>query len=237
MSAENEEICLLQAQITQLKSTIKQMKKDSAPAAEVSAEGAKLDTLRAKLDSLLVSEQPEKVNRKAFDELILRKMYIVPAFEIHNGPAGLFDYGPPAAALKNNMLAYWRRHFCLEENMLEMECTNLTPSAVLEASGHVERFTDFMVRDELTGDCFRADKLLEDAVDTFLAANPMLSVEEREVHLRIQVRTPASLLRPRATRACFPLLPVVYSLLTDMPRDKRTPTRRTSCTVCCSNTM
>jgi len=29
------------------------------------------------------------------------------------------------------------------------------------ASGHVDRFTDFMVRDTQTGDCFRADHLIE----------------------------------------------------------------------------
>eukprot|EP00951_Prasinocladus_malaysianus_P011440 scaffold84453_cov20-Prasinocladus_malaysianus.AAC.1 len=33
--------------------------------------------------------------------------------------------------------------------------------AVLKASGHVERFTDFMVTDLKTGDCHRADHLLE----------------------------------------------------------------------------
>ena len=51
--------------------------------------------------------------------------------------------------------------------MLEMECTNLTPSVVLEKSGHVERFTDFMVRDVVTNECFRADKLLEDGIDAY----------------------------------------------------------------------
>ena len=29
------------------------------------------------------------------------------------------------------------------------------------ASGHVDRFTDVMVRDVKTGDCYRADHLLE----------------------------------------------------------------------------
>ena len=114
-------------------------------------------------------------------------MYVVPSFEIHNGPAGLFDYGPPACALKANVLALWRQHFVLEENMLEMECTNLTPSSVLETSGHVDRFTDFMVKDEKTGECFRADKLLEDIIDAFLAANPTMPSEQQEQHRVIQV--------------------------------------------------
>lgn len=188
-SAQTEEdMYSLQAKITQLQSSVRQMKKDGASASDIAAEVEKLTSSRAKLSEMLaVTKSNEKpFNRKGFDELILRKMYVVQSFEIHNGPAGLFDYGPPACALKANMLALWRRHFVLEENMLEMECTCLTPHSVLLTSGHVDRFTDFMVKDEKSGDCFRADKLLEDAIDAFLAKNPTLALEEQEEHRRIQ---------------------------------------------------
>ena len=37
----------------------------------------------------------------------------------------------------------------------------MTPEVVLKASGHVERFTDFMVTDVGNGSCHRADHLLE----------------------------------------------------------------------------
>jgi glycyl-tRNA synthetase len=71
--------------------------------------------------------------------------------------------------------------------MLEMECTCLTPAIVLKTSGHVDRFTDLMVKDVSTGDCFRADKLLEDAIDQFLANNASsLSSDAQQEHLRIQ---------------------------------------------------
>ncbi len=188
MSTE-EDAYSLQAKITTFQSSIKEMKKNGAPTAAVLEEVAKMTELRAKLAELQKTEQltAEVFNRKAFDELILRKMYIVQSFEIHNGPAGLFDYGPPAAALKSNVLSLWRRHFALEDNMLEMECTNLTPSCVLEASGHVERFTDFMVRDVITTECFRADKLLEDAIDDLLMKNPNMPIQEQEAHKIIQV--------------------------------------------------
>ena len=86
------------------------------------------------------------------------------------------------------MLSLWRQHFVLEEGMLEMECTNLTPSAVLETSGHVERFTDFMTRDAKTGECFRADKLLEDAIDKYLETRPNLPAVEAEQHRIVQVK-------------------------------------------------
>jgi glycyl-tRNA synthetase len=74
----------------------------------------------------------------------------------------------------------------LAENMLEMECTCLTPEVVLKTSGHVDRFTDLMVKDVETGECFRADKMLEDAIDDLLDKSPTMPTEEREGHLRIQ---------------------------------------------------
>ena len=52
-----------------------------------------------------------------------------------------------------------------------MECTCLTPDVVLRTSGHVEKFTDLMVKDVVTGEGYRADKLLEDFIDDFLAKN------------------------------------------------------------------
>lgn len=84
------------------------------------------------------------------------------------------------------MIDAWRKHFILTENMLEMECTCLTPEPVLKTSGHVDRFTDLMVKDTETGECFRADKLLEDAIDSLIDNNPTMSTEEKEDHLRIQ---------------------------------------------------
>ena len=46
--------------------------------------------------------------------------------------------------LQANLLSAWRKFFILEEQMLEVDCTILTPEPVLKASGHVERFADFM---------------------------------------------------------------------------------------------
>ena len=84
------------------------------------------------------------------------------------------------------MIDLWRKHFVLAENMLEMECTCLTPEVVLKTSGHVDRFTDLMVKDAQTGECFRADKMLEDAIDDLLEKEPTMSTEDQEKHLRVQ---------------------------------------------------
>ena len=55
--------------------------------------------------------------------------------------------------LSYGLVQAWRQHFVLEENMLEVECPAVTPEVVLKASGHVDRFTDFMVTDVKTGRC------------------------------------------------------------------------------------
>ena len=102
------------------------------------------------------------------------------------GPQGLFDLGPPGCALKANLLDTWRRHFVLAENMLEMECTNLTPEVVLRTSGHVDKFTDLMVKDVETGECYRADKILEDHIDKIIDENPTMPSAEQDKHRLVQ---------------------------------------------------
>lgn len=59
--------------------------------------------------------------------------------------------------------------------MLEVECTNLTPEAVLMTSGHVERFADYMVKDVKTGDIFRADHLVKQVLNQRLEDDTTLA--------------------------------------------------------------
>jgi len=46
---------------------------------------------------------------------------------------------------------------------VQIECDmSVTGSVCIwRASGHVERFADYMVKDAVTGECFRADHLIE----------------------------------------------------------------------------
>lgn len=117
-------------------------------------------------------------NRVKLEELLKKRFFYAPAFSIYGGVAGLYDYGPPGCALQANILNLWRQHFVLEEQMLEVDTTVMTPHDVLKTSGHVDRFTDYMVKDLKTGDFFRADHLLEAAVERRLA-DPKTSAEEK----------------------------------------------------------
>lgn len=87
------------------------------------------------------------------------------------GVAGLYDYGPPGSALQANIIAEWRRHFIVEEHMLELDTTIMTPAPVFETSGHVARFADWMVKDTKTGDVLRADHLVKGVLEARLTGD------------------------------------------------------------------
>lgn len=106
----------------------------------------------------------KKYKRKECEDLLKRKFFYVPSFEIYGGVSGLYDYGPLGCALKSNVEQLWRQHFVLEEDMLEVGCSSMTLADVLQTSGHVEKFADFMVKDMKTGNCRRADKLIEEHI-------------------------------------------------------------------------
>tara|TARA_R110002060_G_scaffold6468_3_gene9798 strand:+ start:531 stop:995 length:465 start_codon:yes stop_codon:yes gene_type:complete len=62
----------------------------------------------------------------------------------------------------------WRKHFVLEEDMLEVDCPALTPEQVLKTSGHVEKFADWMCKDPKNGDIIRADHFVEEILESRL---------------------------------------------------------------------
>lgn len=88
-----------------------------------------------------------------------------------SGVAGLYDYGPPGSALQANIIDQWRKHFIVEEGMLELDTTIMTPAPVFETSGHVARFADWMVKDSKTGDVLRADHLVKNVLEARLVGN------------------------------------------------------------------
>lgn len=83
----------------------------------------------------------------------------------------LCEQGPPGSALQANIIDLWRKHFIIEEEMLELDTTIMTLSDVLKTSGHVDRFTDWMVKDAKTSEVFRADHLVEGVLEARLKGN------------------------------------------------------------------
>lgn len=111
------------------------------------------------------------LDRPIFDSLLRRRLFYTPAFEVYGGVSGLYDYGPPGCSLQANIIETWRKHFVLEEDMLEVDCSMLTPAEVLKTSGHVDKFADWMCKDPKSGEIFRADHLVEEVLESRLRAD------------------------------------------------------------------
>lgn len=83
-----------------------------------------------------------------------------PSFEVYGGVGGFYDLTPLGCVLKNNLLDYWRSHYVRRDKMMEIDTPTLTPQQVFEASGHLEKFADYAVKDK-EGKFYRADTYLE----------------------------------------------------------------------------
>ncbi|KAG8738167.1 Glycine--tRNA ligase 1, mitochondrial, partial [Ceratobasidium sp. 428] len=127
---------------------------------------ARIYTARTMTTSVNKTAHP--FDKPQLDTLLTSRFFFAPAFEIYGGVAGLYDYGPPGSALQANILDVWRKHFIIEENMLEVDTTIMTPSAVFETSGHVAKFADWMVKDSESGEVLRADHLVEGVLEARL---------------------------------------------------------------------
>ena len=112
----------------------------------------------------VVNKTAHPFSKTNLEELLIKRFFYAPAFEIYGGVAGLYDYGPPGSALQANIIAEWRKHFIIEEAMLEVDTTIMTPEKVFIASGHVAKFADWMVKDVKTGEVLRADHLVKNVL-------------------------------------------------------------------------
>uniref|UniRef100_A0A8D3ARQ5 Glycine--tRNA ligase n=1 Tax=Scophthalmus maximus TaxID=52904 RepID=A0A8D3ARQ5_SCOMX len=142
---------------------VHQLKAKGAPEQEVSKAVAELKARKKTLEAKELALQPkdEVVDRARMEDTLKRRFFYDQAFAIYGGVSGLYDFGPVGCALKINILQVWRQHFIQEEQILEIDCTMLTPEPVLKTSGHVDKFADYMVKDAQTGECYRADHLLK----------------------------------------------------------------------------
>jgi len=194
---DGSELERLSAELATVKSNIRALKASNASAEEIASAVANMKSIDAKVKELVALEEGPVFERELMDSVLVRRMVVVPSFEIHGGASGLFDFGPVGCALKDNILTIWKKHFVLHDRMFQVECTNLTTEPVLRASGHVERFTDLMVKDVVNGVPHRADKLLEDHIEKLIQENPGMPKEEKEelelIHRQADAYSPEEL--------------------------------------------
>jgi|EP00161_Ancyromonas_sigmoides_P003266 glycyl-tRNA synthetase len=161
---------------------VRQLKADKADKAVIKDAVAELNALKAQLTAAMDAVAGPAFERELLEKLLVERMFVVPSFEIYGGVAGFYDLGPPGCSVRANLINAWRNHFVLHDGILEIDCPTMMPEEVLRTSGHVERFTDLMSRDEVTGDLYRADHLVADHLEKLLADKknpPSPEVRER----------------------------------------------------------
>ncbi|XP_059143729.1 glycine--tRNA ligase-like [Physella acuta] len=148
---------------------VRQLKTDGAGDIDLQRAVAELKHRKKALEDKELELAPkDDFDRLKMEDLLKQKFFYDQSFAIYGGVNGLYDFGPMGCAMKANLLQAWRKHFILEEQMLEVDTAMLTPEPVLKASGHVDRFQDYMVKDLKTGECFRADHLIEATFEKML---------------------------------------------------------------------
>lgn len=123
------------------------------------------------------------VNMESLISVCKRRGFIYPGSSIYGGLANSWDYGPLGAQLKKNIKDHWWKTFVESRNdMVGLDGAIIMNPRVWEASGHVAGFSDPLVEDTVTRKRYRADQLLEAAVDGLNADGK--SIEEINALLR-----------------------------------------------------
>ncbi|XP_053693469.1 glycine--tRNA ligase [Sabethes cyaneus] len=151
---------------------VRKLKAEGSPEIDVKKAVNELKARKKVLEEKELSLAPAVAtfDRARMEDLLKRRFFYDQSFAIYGGITGQYDFGPMGCALKSNMINAWRQFFVLEEQMLEVDCSILTPEPVLKASGHVDRFADLMVKDVKNGECFRLDHLIKNHLEKISAA-------------------------------------------------------------------
>ncbi len=101
--------------------------------------------------------------REELESVCKRRGFIWQSSEIYGGEAGFYDYGHLGARLKDSWEEQWKDFFLsLDQNYHLVYTPNILPYRVLESSGHVEHFSDVLIKCNRCGNSFRGDHLVED---------------------------------------------------------------------------
>ncbi|CAL5996767.1 Glycyl-tRNA_synthetase [Hexamita inflata] len=105
----------------------------------------------------------ETKQKKALENVLTRRFFLAPAFEIFytRGNDGLYDFGQCGTQIRQNVISQWRSHFVDNEDLQEISCPCLIPQHLQKYSGHVSTYTDLMITDTVTGEHFNAHQILK----------------------------------------------------------------------------
>ncbi|HJU78297.1 MAG TPA: glycine--tRNA ligase [Nitrososphaeraceae archaeon] len=94
-------------------------------------------------------------------KLALERGFYFPSCEIYSDAlAGFWEYGPTGTKLKNNFIELWRRELLRRDDMIEIDGSQIMSKSVFVASGHLDNFTDPILKCKNCGATFRADRYI-----------------------------------------------------------------------------
>lgn len=109
----------------------------------------------------------QKIEMKDLVNLCQARGFVYQWSEIYGWLANSWDYGPYGSLLKENIKNLWIKEFVQKrDDMVLQDSAILMNSQVWIASGHVWGFSDPLIDDKNTKERFRADKLLEDLIES-----------------------------------------------------------------------
>ena len=93
--------------------------------------------------------------------LALERGFYFPSCEIYaDAPAGFWEYGPQGVNMKNKFIDLWRRELVRRDGMMEIDGSQIMSKSVFIASGHINNFTDPIVKCSKCKSIFRADRYI-----------------------------------------------------------------------------
>jgi len=156
-----------------------------------------------------------------------------PSPEIYNPIKGSYEYGPLGKLMKTNLEMYMRRKF-RRYGFFEVQCPLIGSKIIWEASGHVERFFDYIISctNSKCKNVYRVDNLLEslgydltgithDKWNSIIIENNITctecgsklgKIEEQNLMVTSQLGFPSDtyILRPETATTTYLLFPRLY---------------------------
>jgi glycyl-tRNA synthetase len=98
-------------------------------------------------------------------KLALERGFYFPSCEIYaDAPAGFWEYGPQGVNMKNKFIDLWRRELVRRDGMMEIDGCQIMSKSVFIASGHINNFTDPIVKCSKCKSIFRADRFITEKI-------------------------------------------------------------------------
>ncbi len=110
--------------------------------------------------------------RSKINDVAKRRGFYWNSYDIYGGLGGFYDYGPLGSLMKKNIVDLWLKEFVYHDGLILVDTPIIGPEIVYRASGHLDKFTDYMVRCKSCGHAFRVDELIDKYVETPDALSP-----------------------------------------------------------------